>query len=175
MNKCLADVAVLGVATAITLPTVVLYVRRKLLRCTVLYMLLALFRSYILIPRCDNGFEMLYCYRNAISKVTILITSINQYLSTYCVQGHSLILIRYAYLLLAMVPGYPAAVRVWNRTGWSSPGCYPENMGTHRVRGWIWTGPRFHCMVPTTFAAIKYFNSHRIATWSIYEMCRSMP
>jgi len=26
-------------------------------------------------------------------------------------------------VVLATVPGYPAAVLVWNRTGWSSPGC----------------------------------------------------
>ena len=77
--------------------------------------------------------------------------------------------------MLATVPGYPAAVRVWNRTGWSSPGCYPENRGTHRVRGRVGTGPRFHSTVPTTLAPIKYLSSDRIATWSIREMCRLMP
>ena len=70
-------------------------------------------------------------------------------------------------LVLATVPGYPDAVRVWNRTGWSSLGCYPENRGTHRVRGWVRTGPRFHFTVPTTLAPIKYLSSNRIMTWSI--------
>jgi len=77
--------------------------------------------------------------------------------------------------VLATVLGYPAAVRVWNRTGWSSPGCYPENSGIHRVRRWVGTGPRFHFRVPPTLAPIKYFSSDRIATWSIREMCRLMP
>jgi len=67
-------------------------------------------------------------------------------------------------LVLATVPGYPAAVRVWNRTRWSSPGCYPENRGTCRVRGRVRTGPRFHFKVPTTLAPIKYLSSDRIMT-----------
>jgi len=78
------------------------------------------------------------------------------------------------WLVLATVLGYPAAVRVWNRTGCSSPGCYPENRGTHRVRGRVGTGPRFHFTVLTTLAAIKYLSSDRIVTWSIREMCRLM-
>jgi hypothetical protein len=78
-------------------------------------------------------------------------------------------------IVLATVPGYPAAVRVWNRTGCSSPGCYPENRGTHRVRGRVGTGPRFHFTVLTTLAPIKYLSSDRIVTWSIREMCRLMP
>ena len=44
------------------------------------------------------------------------------------------------YVMLATVPGDPAAVRVWNRTIWSSPGCYPENNGNQRVRGRVRTG-----------------------------------
>jgi len=67
-------------------------------------------------------------------------------------------------LVLATVPGYPAAVRIWNRTGWSSPGCYQENMGTRRVRGRVGTGPRFHIMVPATLAPIKFLGSDRIKT-----------
>jgi len=58
-------------------------------------------------------------------------------------------------IVLATVPGYPAAVRVWNRTGCSSPGCDPENRGNHRVRGRVGTGPRFPFMVPTSLAPIK--------------------
>jgi len=67
-------------------------------------------------------------------------------------------------VVLATVPGYPAAVRVWNRTGWTSPGCYPENRGTCRVRGRVRTGPRFHFTVPTTLAPIKFLSSDRIMT-----------
>jgi hypothetical protein len=77
--------------------------------------------------------------------------------------------------VLATVPGYPAAVRVWNWTGWSSSGCYPENRGTHRVRGRVGTGPRFHFTVTSTLAPIKYLSSDHIATWSIRDLCRLMP
>jgi len=80
-----------------------------------------------------------------------------------------------AWLVLARVLGYPAAVRVWNRTGRSSPGCYPDNRGCHWVRWRIGTGPQFHFTVPATLAPIKYLNSDHIATWSIREMCRMMP
>jgi len=68
------------------------------------------------------------------------------------------------HLVLATVPGYPAAVRVWNRTGLSSSGCYPENRGTQRVRGRVGTGPRFHITVPATLPPIKYLSSDRIVT-----------
>jgi len=78
-------------------------------------------------------------------------------------------------LVLATVPGYPAAVRVWNRTRWSSPGCYPENRGTHRVRGQVGTGPRFHITVPSTLAPIKYLSSDRIVTWSVRRLCSMSP
>jgi len=74
------------------------------------------------------------------------------------------------WIVLATVPGSPAVVRRLNRTRWSSPGCYPENRGTHRVRGWVGTGPWFHIMVPATLAPIKYLGSDRVTTWSI---CRS--
>jgi len=37
-------------------------------------------------------------------------------------------------VVLATVPGFLAAVQVWNRTGCSRPSCYPENRGTHWVR-----------------------------------------
>jgi len=67
-------------------------------------------------------------------------------------------------VVLATVPGYPAAVRVWNRTRWSSPGCYPENRGTQRVRGRVGPEPRFHITVPATLAPIKYLSSDRIMT-----------
>jgi len=76
---------------------------------------------------------------------------------------------------VSMVPGYPAAVQVWNWTGWSSPGCYPENRGTHRVRGRVGTGPRFHITVPSTFAQIKYLSSDRIVTWSVRRLCSISP
>jgi len=69
-----------------------------------------------------------------------------------------------SYVLLATVPGFPAAVQVWNRTGWSSPGCYPDNRGTHWVRGRVRTGPRFHFTVPTTLPPIKCLSSDRIMT-----------
>jgi hypothetical protein len=82
---------------------------------------------------------------------------------------------RDAALVLATVPGYPAAVWVWNRTGWSSPGCYPENRSTHRVRGRVGTGPRFHITVPATFAPIKYLGSDRMMTWSICRLCNFSP
>jgi len=78
-------------------------------------------------------------------------------------------------LVLATGPGYPAAVCDWIRTGQSSPGCYLENSGTRQVWGRVRTGPRFHFPDNTTLAPIQYFNSHRIATWSIHEMCRLMP
>ena len=67
-------------------------------------------------------------------------------------------------LVLATVPGYQAAVQVWNRTGWSSCGSYPEDRGTHRVWGRVGTGTRYHFTVPTTLTPIKYLNSDRIAT-----------
>ena len=73
-------------------------------------------------------------------------------------------------LVLATVPGYPAAVLVSIQTGWSSPGCNPENRGTHRVRGQVWTGPRFHFTVPTTLAPIKYLSFDCIMTWSIRKL-----
>jgi len=65
-------------------------------------------------------------------------------------------------LVLATVQGYPAAVRVWNRTGLSSPGCYPGYSGTYRVRGQVRTGPRFPFTVPTTFGPMNYLSSHHI-------------
>jgi len=74
-------------------------------------------------------------------------------------------------VVLATVPGYPAGVRVWNRTGWSSPGCYLENRGTHRVWGRVRTGLRFHFTVPPTLAPIKYLSSDRIMTWSVRKLC----
>jgi hypothetical protein len=37
--------------------------------------------------------------------------------------------------------------------------------------GRIETRPLFHCKIPTTLAAIKYFGSKYITTWSICEMC----
>ena len=77
--------------------------------------------------------------------------------------------------VLATIPDYPVAVRVWNWTAWSRPGCYPENRGTHWVQGHVGTGPWAHFTVPTTVPSIKYLNSDHIATWSIREMCRLMP
>jgi len=68
------------------------------------------------------------------------------------------------YIVLATVPVYLAAVLARNQTRWSSPGCYPENRGTHRLRGRVGTGPRFHFTVPTPLAPIKYLNSSCIAT-----------
>jgi hypothetical protein len=78
-------------------------------------------------------------------------------------------------IVLATVPGYPAPVRGWNWTGWYSSGCYPENRGTHQVRGQVGTGPRFHCTVRTILTPIRYLNSDCIATWSSCEICRLMP
>ena len=74
-------------------------------------------------------------------------------------------------VVLAMVPGYPAAVRVWNRTGWYISGCYPENRGTHRVRSRVRTGPWFHFTVPTPLARIQYLSSDRIMTSSVCKLC----
>ena len=76
-------------------------------------------------------------------------------------------------IVLAMVPGYPAAVRVWNRTRLSSPGCHPEYRGTQRVRGRVRTGLWFHFTVSTTLALIKYLSSHRIMTWSVHKLFSS--
>jgi hypothetical protein len=45
------------------------------------------------------------------------------------------------WVVLAMVPGYPAAVWVWNWTGWFRSGCHPKNKGTHRVRNWLEPDP----------------------------------
>jgi hypothetical protein len=78
-------------------------------------------------------------------------------------------------LVLATIWGFPDAVRVWNRTGWSRPGCYPEYMGTCEVRRRVRTGPQLDFTVPITVSPIKYLNSHHIATRSIREMCRLMP
>jgi hypothetical protein len=78
-------------------------------------------------------------------------------------------------VVLATVSGNLAAVLIWNRTGRSSPGCYPDNMGTHQVRGLVRTGSLLHFTVPTTLAAIQYLNSHNLGTWCIHEMCRLMP
>jgi len=68
------------------------------------------------------------------------------------------------HIVLATVPSYPAAVRVWNRTRWSSPGCYPEDRGTHRVREQVGTGPRFYITVPAALAPIMYLGSEHITT-----------
>ena len=75
-----------------------------------------------------------------------------------------------AQLLLPTVPGYSAAVRVWNQSGLSSPGCYPETRGTHQVWGRVRIGPRFHFTVPTTLAPINYLSFDRIMTWSIRKL-----
>jgi hypothetical protein len=64
--------------------------------------------------------------------------------------------------VLATVPGYPTAVRVWNLTGFSRPGCYPDMRGTHGVRGRVGTGTWFHFTVLTTLTPIKYLSSDRI-------------
>jgi hypothetical protein len=74
-------------------------------------------------------------------------------------------------VVLTTVPGYPAAVRVWNRTGWSSHGCDTDNSGTHRVRGQVRTRLRLHFTVPTTLAPIKYLSSDRIMKWSVRKLC----
>jgi hypothetical protein len=79
------------------------------------------------------------------------------------------------WIVLATVPGYPAAVRDWNQTGWSSPGCYSENRGTHRVRGRIGTRPRFHITVPSTLTPIKWLSSDCIVTWSVRRLCSICP
>jgi len=78
-------------------------------------------------------------------------------------------------LVLATVPGYPAVVRVWNWTGWSSSGCYLENRGTQRVRGWVGTGPRFYITVPATLPPIKYLSSDCMVTWSVRKLCSFSP
>jgi hypothetical protein len=67
-------------------------------------------------------------------------------------------------LVSATVRGYLAAFRVWNRTGWSSSGCYPEHRGTQRVRGRVGTGARLDIAVPITLPPIKYLSSDRIVT-----------
>ena len=76
-------------------------------------------------------------------------------------------------LVLATVRCCPAAVRVWNRIGPSSPGCYPEYRCTRRVRGRVRTGSLFHCTVPTTLARMRYLSSHRIMTCSVRKLCRA--
>jgi hypothetical protein len=76
---------------------------------------------------------------------------------------------------LATVLGYPAPVRVWNRTGWSSAGCYPENRGTHQVRERVGTTLRFYITVPATLAPIKYLGSGDIMTRSICRLCSFSP
>ena len=67
-------------------------------------------------------------------------------------------------VVLATITGYPAGVRVQNQTGWFSPGCYPENRGTYRVRGWVRTGPLSHLTVAISLLVGKYLNSDHIAT-----------
>jgi len=67
-------------------------------------------------------------------------------------------------VVLATVPGYPAAVRVCTRTRRSSPGCDPQIRGTNWVRGGVRTGPLFHFTVPTTLTPIPYLSSDRIMT-----------
>jgi hypothetical protein len=78
-------------------------------------------------------------------------------------------------VLLSMVRDHPAAVQVWNRTGWSSPDCYPENKGTHQVRGRVGTGPRLHTMVPANLVRIKYLGCDRTMTSSICTFCSVIP
>jgi len=79
------------------------------------------------------------------------------------------------YVVVATVPGHQAAVRVWNRTGRSSLGCYPENRGTQRVRGRVGTGPQFHITVPATLPPIRYLSSDRIVTGSVRKSCIFSP
>jgi len=79
------------------------------------------------------------------------------------------------YVVVATVPGHQAAVRVWNRTGRSGSGCYPENRGTQRVRGRVGTGPRFHITVPATLPPIRYLSSDRIVTGSVRKSCIFSP
>ena len=67
-------------------------------------------------------------------------------------------------LVLAMIRGYPAADWVWDRTGLSGPGCYPEYRGTHQVRGRVRTGQWFRFTIPTTLAPIMNLSFHRIVT-----------
>jgi hypothetical protein len=74
------------------------------------------------------------------------------------------------HLVLATVPGDPAAVQVWNRTGSSNLGCLPDSRGTQWVRGRTGTGLRFHFPVPSTLAPIKYSSFDRIMTLSIRKL-----
>jgi hypothetical protein len=66
--------------------------------------------------------------------------------------------------VLANDRGYLAATRDWNRTGWSNLGRYLESRGTQRVLGRVRTELRFHFMVPTSLAPIKYWSFDRIMT-----------
>jgi len=78
------------------------------------------------------------------------------------------------WVVLAMVPSYTAAVQVWNRTGCSSLGCYPENRGTHWVRGRVGTGPRFHITVPATWLQLNIWVL--IVSWhDQYVDCAVLP
>jgi hypothetical protein len=72
--------------------------------------------------------------------------------------------------VLASVPDYLAAVQDWNRNRWSSPDCYPDNRGTHHVRGQVPTGLRFYSRVSSTLAPIKYLSFDRIMVWSICKL-----
>ena len=73
--------------------------------------------------------------------------------------------------VLARVPGYPAVVEVWNRTGWSRLGCCTKYSSTHHVWGRVQTGLQFHSTVPTNLAPIKNLNSDRIMTSSVRKFC----
>jgi hypothetical protein len=73
-------------------------------------------------------------------------------------------------VVLATVPGCPAAFLVWNRTGCSGPGVYPELRGTQRDRGRVWSAPRFHLIFATPMAQILYLSFDCIMTWSIYKV-----
>jgi len=127
---------------------------------------LALWRKVRPVRHCMHSSEVEY--KDVLNRLTVKNSILEQFNSVYCC-------VVYTAQVLTTVPGYPAAVRVWNRTGQSTPGCYLESRGTCRVRGRVRTGPRFHFTVLTTLAPSKYMHSDCIASWSIHEICILMP
>ena len=60
--------------------------------------------------------------------------------------------------------GFPGCGPAFEPDQMVQSGLLPRNRGTHRVRGWVGTGPWFHIMVPATLAPIKYLGSDRVTT-----------
>jgi hypothetical protein len=110
-----------------------------------------------------------YRYYLSLSRLPICALSQIRLISTFIHQTNNTYNSQCSVDSVSNISGLPGC-----RPGWVS-GFDLENKGTHRDWWRVRTRPWFHFTVPTTFASIRYLNSHCIATWSIREMCRLMP